>query len=77
MNHLYRSNDNKIVAGIIGGLGEYFKVDPNLLRVIFVVLMLITGVIPVLLAYFICIFIIPKKPISNIRDADFTESSSN
>ncbi|HPI32392.1 MAG TPA: PspC domain-containing protein, partial [candidate division Zixibacteria bacterium] len=30
---LYRSAENKVIAGVCGGLGEYFDVDPNLVRV--------------------------------------------
>ena len=39
---LYRSTDNRIVAGVCGGLGEYFDVDPTLVRVAYVVLSLFT-----------------------------------
>ena len=74
MKHLYRSNDNKIFAGIFGGLGEYYNIDAVLLRAGFVLLTIITGLIPCALAYFICKFIIPKKPISHSREAEFTEN---
>jgi len=29
MNRLYRSKKNRMIAGVCGGLGEYFKVDPT------------------------------------------------
>lgn len=73
MKHLYRSNDNKIFAGIFGGLGEYYNIDPVLLRAGFVLLTIITGIIPCALAYIICRYIIPKKPSSKIRDAEVNE----
>ena len=57
MKHLRRSDDNSIIAGVMGGLGEYFKVDPALLRVLFVFLVLVTGVVPGVIAYIIAIFI--------------------
>lgn len=62
MKHLYRSETNKVWMGIIGGLGEYYEMDPVLLRLGFVLLLLITGVIPCLLAYIAAIFIVPRKP---------------
>ena len=31
---LYRSSENKTIAGIVGGVGEYFEIDPVLLRLI-------------------------------------------
>lgn len=73
MKHLYKSSDNKIFAGILGGLGEYYNVDPVLLRTGFVFVTIITGIVPCALAYFICSYIIPKKPSSNIHEAKFTE----
>ena len=62
MKKLYRSERNKIFAGIVGGLGEYFDLDPVLLRVALVLLMAITGFLPLIIAYIILIFIIPKHP---------------
>lgn len=63
MKRLYRSNDNKVFAGILGGLGEYFEVDPVLLRLGFVFLLLATAVIPGVIAYVAAVFIVPLKPI--------------
>lgn len=76
MKHLYKSSDNKIFAGILGGLGEYYNIDPVLLRAGFVFITIITGVVPCALAYIICSYIIPKKPSSNIHEAQFTEKAS-
>ncbi len=58
---LYRSKTNKIIAGICGGIGEYTNVDPTIIRVFAVFLIIITGVVPGLLTYFIAMFIIPEK----------------
>ena len=55
---LYRSNNNKVVAGVCGGLGEYFGIDPTLLRVILVVAVFIFGT--GLLAYLIAWLVMPK-----------------
>ena len=57
---LYRSTDDRWLAGVCGGLGKYFNVDPTLVRVIFVVLALIGlgGVILYLLLW----VIIPPEP---------------
>ncbi len=76
MKNLYRSEKNKIFAGIFGGLGEYYNTDPVLLRAGFVLLTIITGIVPCALAYFICTFIIPKKQNSNIRDAEVNETKA-
>ena len=61
MKRLYRSSENKVFFGIIGGLGEYFDVDPVILRLGFVFLLLVTAVLPGLVAYTAAVFIVPKK----------------
>lgn len=66
MKKLYRSEINKIWKGVIGGFGEYFNVDPVLLRVIFIFFVLATGVLPGVIAYIIAVFIVPKRPSSEV-----------
>lgn len=58
---LYRSTTNKIFGGVIGGLGEYFDVDPVFLRVVWVFILIFTGIFPGLLVYIITLFIIPTE----------------
>ena len=62
MKKLYKSKDNSVWAGVIGGVGEYFNVDPVLLRLVWVVVTLLTGFFPLLFAYIIAILIVPEKP---------------
>ncbi|KPJ55154.1 hypothetical protein AMJ47_01400 [Parcubacteria bacterium DG_72] len=61
MKRLYRSEKNKVFAGIIGGIGEYFEVDPVILRILWLLIVVFTGFFPGLLAYIIAIFLVPKK----------------
>ncbi len=58
---LYRSREDKIIAGIFGGLGEYTEVDANLWRLIGLFVLIVTAVLPFLIVYLIAIFIIPIK----------------
>lgn len=62
MKKLYRSDSNKIFGGIIGGLGEYFDVDPVLLRLVWVLFLIFTGVIPGLIIYIIAMIVVPSNP---------------
>jgi len=62
MKKLYRSDTDKVVAGVIGGLGEYLATDPVFLRVIFVFILVFTGFLPSILAYFLAALVIPQKP---------------
>jgi phage shock protein C len=41
---LYRSSSDRIISGVCGGLAEHFEIDPTLVRVIFIVLALMSGV---------------------------------
>ncbi len=59
---LYRSKKNKTFAGILGGLGEYFSADATALRVVFILLLLLTGVFPFVIFYILAIFIVPIEP---------------
>lgn len=58
---IYRSNTNKIFGGVFGGVGEYFDIDPTILRVIFVFVLVFTGFVPGIVAYIIAMFVMPKK----------------
>jgi len=58
---IYRSKENKVLAGIFGGLGDYFDIDPTILRLGWLVVFISTGMFPGLLVYLIAIFIVPKK----------------
>jgi phage shock protein C len=55
---LYRSKENRIIFGVCGGLGEYFEVDPLIVRVLFVILSLINGV--GIIAYLILAVVVPE-----------------
>ncbi len=71
MKKLYRSNTDKILAGVFGGIGEYFDVDPTLLRLGYVLLSIVTGhFIPAIVGYVIAAIIIPKK---YVRIVEHTE----
>lgn len=55
---LYRSDENKMLAGVCGGIAEYFGVDPTLIRLAWVVFSLFGG--SGLLAYILAAIIIPR-----------------
>ena len=62
MFRLYRSENDKKIAGICGGLAEGYKIDANLVRVGFVFLGIATGGLPLLAAYIVGWIIIPPLP---------------
>ncbi|MCX6266760.1 MAG: PspC domain-containing protein [Bacteroidetes bacterium] len=56
---LYRSTKDRILGGVCGGLGNYFTIDPVLVRVLWAVSFFIGGV--GFLAYLICWIIVPEE----------------
>ncbi len=57
---LRRSRSNRMVAGVVGGLAEYWSVDPTLARVVYVVASLLSAAFPGLLVYILLWLIIPE-----------------
>ena len=49
------------MAGVAGGIGEYFDVDPTFVRLALIFLALITAIFPLVIAYIIASLIIPKR----------------
>jgi len=60
MKKLYLSKKNSKILGICGSIGETYDLDPTLVRLITVFLCLSTGILPLLVTYFIAWIIIPK-----------------
>lgn len=57
---LYKSNQNKMIAGVCGGIAEYFALDPTLIRLGWVIFSLMGG--SGILAYILAAIIIPERP---------------
>jgi phage shock protein C len=58
---LYRSTSDRMIAGVCGGLGEYFDIDPTLVRLIFV-LGTIFSFSALFWAYIVMLIVIPEEP---------------
>lgn len=56
---LYRSKKNRRIAGVCGGIGEYFNIDPTLIRLFWILFIFVGG--SGILAYIIAWIIIPEK----------------
>jgi phage shock protein C len=57
---LTRSQTNKRIAGVCGGIAEYFDIDPTLVRIVFVAASLLGG--PGLLLYLVLWIVLPRGP---------------
>lgn len=59
MKRIYKSQKEKMICGVCGGVAEYFNIDPTLIRLLFVIFGL-TG--SGILAYIVAAVIIPMEP---------------
>ncbi len=59
VKRLYRSKKNRVIAGVCGGIAEYFNVDPTIIRLLWILFALAFG--SGILAYIIAWVIIPEK----------------
>lgn len=58
---LYRSVTNKKLSGVCGGLGEYFQIDPTVVRIFWIVGTIVTQILPGIIAYIVMAFVVPEK----------------
>jgi phage shock protein C len=60
MKRLYRSPNQKMIAGVCGGVAEYFNVDPTIVRLAWVLFGFAAG--SGILAYIVAWIIVPVEP---------------
>ena len=63
MKRLYRSSEDRMIAGVCGGMGEVYGIDPTLLRLGLVLVGLATAILPMLVVYILATIIIPLRPL--------------
>jgi phage shock protein C len=61
MDRLYRSRDDRMLAGVAGGLAEYWNADPSLIRVIWALLIIFTGGLA-FVVYIVMAIVVPEEP---------------
>jgi phage shock protein C len=61
MERLYRSATQRMIAGVCGGLGEYFDIDPTLVRIVYVLVTIATGVFIGVALYILLWLIVPAE----------------
>jgi phage shock protein C len=59
-HRLYRSNNDRMLAGVAGGLANYFDIDPTIVRLVWLLATIPLPFIPVV--YFVCAVVIPREP---------------
>ena len=62
MKRIYRSQTDKKVAGIFGGIAEVYNLDPSLVRLLAVFVGIASGIFPLIITYLVAWIIMPKGP---------------
>lgn len=71
IKRLYRSQKDRILFGVCGGLGAYFKIDSNIFRILFIILMFGSGI--GLLLYVALVIFIPNEGGKRVEENKFEE----
>lgn len=58
-----KRSENKMIAGVCGGLAEYFKFDPTIVRIVYVLVSLLSAAFPGLLIYLILWLVMPPPDV--------------
>lgn len=62
IKRLYRSRTNRSWLGVCGGIADYMEADATPIRLAWVVITILTGIVPGLLAYILAAMIMPTEP---------------
>lgn len=71
---LYRSRSERMLAGVCGGIGSYFDIDPTVIRLLFVLFALVVG--GGLLLYIILLIIMPLEPDFSMGEVEVVEQTN-
>lgn len=61
MSNLHRSTSNKWIAGVCGGFAETYSWDPNLVRLIYILLALLLAILPFVVVYIIAAIVLKEE----------------
>jgi len=64
---LYLSSKDKQIAGVCGGIAEYLNADPTLIRLLWIIITVITGLVPGIIAYIIAAIVMPANPEETLK----------
>ena len=59
---LYRSESDRMIAGVLGGFASYLRIEPSLTRIAYVGITVLTGFVPGVVLYLVMTLIIPPEP---------------
>ena len=70
---LHRSNNHRMIAGVMGGIAEYLGWSPNMVRIAFVIISSLSAAVPGILIYLVLWLIMPNAtPASYAHHTDYS-----
>jgi phage shock protein C len=66
---LERSEDDRVIAGVCGGIGAYLGSDPTWVRIAWIIITLLTSVMPMVIIYILLAAVLPTAPSTKPRSA--------
>ena len=63
VKRLKRSNKERMIGGVCGGIAEYFEMDPTIVRIAYVLISIFSVAFPGILAYVVLWAIIPRSDV--------------
>lgn len=70
-DRLYRSVDDRVLAGVCGGLADRMDIDPSVVRIGYALIALLTGIFPLVVVYVIMAIVVPEEPAwTGVRPVD-------
>ncbi len=64
---LHRSQNNRMIAGVMGGVAEYLGWNPTVTRILFVLVSCLSVAVPGILIYLVLWFIMPNASVDSYR----------
>ena len=61
MKRVHRSKEDRMIAGVFGGISEHYQIDSAILRLVGIFMLLATGILPLLITYIVAILMIPEE----------------
>lgn len=78
MNQIYRSNTNRKIAGVCGGIGEYLSISPDVVRILFLLGSFMLGLRYGFIIYIVAMLLMPQAPEGYIgRPASYNIENKN
>ncbi|MCL2287327.1 MAG: PspC domain-containing protein [Firmicutes bacterium] len=69
---LYKSNTNRVISGVCGGIAEYFNIDPTIVRIAWVLLGFFSAAFPGIILYVVCAVVMPSS-VNTPPPQDYTD----